>query len=196
MSNADQLNFKHVLIVGPVSKRGKGLASVLQTYLPDAKFSFLSHVHHLTRNQLDGLKADLMIIELSKNKSAIYKWYSKDGYGDSMPPAIFLGHPASINDAGYFYRAGASDYIEMRGLKRKRLLSALVVTSKMLEKPEVTVSSESHDNQDTTVARTVCLPADHQLPVLHSGPAAGRSRRNSGDRARRCRVDDRVGDAG
>ena len=133
MSN--KLDFKRVLIISPASSRCQVLAGVLQKYLQFPKFTFLDPVlDSLPDHQFDWLDIDLMMIDLSGNTRAIYQWYAKDSISHSMPPAIFLAHPASYNDAGSFYRAGASNYIELRGLKSGQLGRALHIIAKSKEK--------------------------------------------------------------
>lgn len=149
MDSDSKPGFKHILIISSVTKRCQGLAAALQKSLRELKFSYLNPVTDLLPDsQFDWSDIDLMIIDLSRNKSPIYDWYSSTENRAGMPPAIFMGHPASINDAGYFYRAGASDYLDMRGLKRARLIRSLAITSSMAEKRKAVPRNEQLEDKD------------------------------------------------
>jgi len=132
MSSIKQ-NFKHILLMSPVSKRSQGLARALQQFLDEPIFSYINpDVDALPDRLYSWSDIDLMMVDLSMDKVLIYQWYTEMGRRDFMPPVIFLAHPASYSDAGSFYRAGASNYLEFRGLKTSHLVRALTIAEKSL----------------------------------------------------------------
>ena len=141
---SDKLNFKHVLLMSSVSERSHGLARALQKYLHEPRFSYINpDVEALPDRLFNWWDIDLMMVDLSRNKAAIYKWYSEIGRSDYMPPVIFLAHPASYSNAGSFYRAGASDYLELKGLKNAHLRHSLAIVEKSMAEQQKQAVDES-----------------------------------------------------
>jgi len=147
MSN--KLDFERILIISPNSKRCQVLASALRKHLLRPEFTFLHPVvDSLPDHRFNWSDIDLMMVDLSGNKRAIYQWYSKNGISNYLAPAIFLANPASYSDAGSFYRAGASNYLELRGLKIGLLRHALsIVASSMEKKREAEPVIKQSNNQ-------------------------------------------------
>ena len=116
-----------------VTKRSQGLARAMQAYLSEPRFSYLNpDVEAYPDRLFSWSEIDLMMVDLSRDRAPIYKWYSEIGSREFMPPVIFLAHPASYNDAGAFYRAGASNYLELRGLKKSDLIRSLSIAAKSM----------------------------------------------------------------
>ena len=150
--SGNQLNFNHILLMSHVIKRSHGLARALQKYLQEPRFSYLNPGEDAFPDRLfNWWDIDLVIVDLSKDKASIYKWYSEIGRSEFMPPTIFLAHPASYSNAGSFYRAGASDYLELRGLKNAHLQRSLAIIAKSIaDRSQSTPESTSSVIQDTS----------------------------------------------
>lgn len=148
----NQLDFKRVLIISANPSHCQTLAGALQKHLRSPAFTFLDPVlDSLPDHQYDWMDIDLMLIDLSGNTRAIYQWYSRDNVGESMPPAIFLAHPASYTDAGSFYRAGASNYLELRSIKSVQIRRALsIAASSMIKKDEPRPATQQDDDQGSS----------------------------------------------
>jgi|GEM_PF-6239614 len=149
-----KLNFQHILFMSTATKRSQGLARAMQEYLREPRFSYLNpDVESYPDRLFSWSDIDLMMVDLSKNRAPIYKWYLDIGRRDFMPPVIFLAHPASYSDAGSFYRAGASNYLELRGLKKSDLIRSLSIAEKSMpehrqavyekQQPEPPVASDN-----------------------------------------------------
>jgi hypothetical protein len=171
MSN--KLAFKRVLIISAKSSHCQTLAGALQKHLQSPKFTFLDPVlDSLPDNQFDWLDIDLMMIDLSGHTRTIYQWYAKDSIGDSMPPAIFLAHPASYTDAGSFYRAGASNYLELHGLRSKQIRRALSIAERSINKKhEAQPPIKQPDNTDVS-ANPFSLNIDKMAEEVHPSQEA------------------------
>lgn len=132
MSGNDSLSFKHVLIVGSVIKYRRGLAEALLRHLNRPKFSVIDpQSRPLPEHLYDWSDIDLVFIDISKDKPSIRSWFFDYPAKDKIPPIIFIDNQATVDDAGDLVRAGAADYIDLRGLKRSRLTRALVIASAM-----------------------------------------------------------------
>jgi len=142
--SSDKLNFKHILLISSVTERSHGLARALQKYLHEPRFSYLNPgVEALPDRLFNWWDIDLMMVDLSRDRASIYKWYSEIGRSDYMPPVIFLAHPASYSNAGSFYRAGASDYLELKGLKNSHLRHSLAIVEKLMAELKKQAAHES-----------------------------------------------------
>lgn len=126
--------YKHILILSPRKVFQESLTDVLSRYFGKPEFTYMNQlVDQLPDEQFDWADIDLMLIDVSRHKRAIYKWYAQPGLSERLPPAIFMGYPAKFKDAGYFFRAGAVDYLDLDGLKKTQLIQSLVVVSMFVE---------------------------------------------------------------
>jgi DNA-binding NtrC family response regulator len=161
--SSDKLNFKHILLISSVTERSHGLARALQKYLHEPRFSYLNpDVEALPDRLFNWWDIDLMMVDLSRDKAAIYKWYSQIGHNDYMPPVIFLAHPASYSNAGSFYRAGASDYLELKGLKNAHLKRSLTLIEKLMAEQKRTVD-ESMPPEPQDASDNPTITSDEKL---------------------------------
>jgi len=159
-------DFKHILIISPRDVCCQGLADVLTKHLKEPKYTFLNQLTDtLPDKSFDWSDIDLMIIDLSRHKRAIYEWYSQDDYSDQVPPAIFLGHPAKFKDAGFFFRVGAADYLELKGLKTSRLLLSLTVVTAFIETRRKAESDEDV-REDSEKSLALNLLKTGEMPTL------------------------------
>jgi len=149
-------NIKRIMIICSERKRSRGLAGTLVKYLDTPRFSVLDPAtRKLPGTQFDWPGIDMLIIDLSADRSRIRNWYLQNPDIGKLAPAIFLDSNATIDEAGAFYRAGAIDYMALQGLKRKRLVRSLMIVSSARKKQEQGLLQ----GQPRAPAKTEVLPA-------------------------------------
>ena len=172
-------NFRHVLIIGSVIKYRRGLAVALLKHLQRPKFSALDpQTRPLPDAQFDWSDIDLVLIDISREKQAVRRWFFDYTDKQAMPPVLFIDSHATIDDAGDLIRAGAADYLDLRGLKRRRLARALVIAMTMAIEREAMAAGErfANDAEDTVVGMIQTIneeqPADPGKVFILDDPNA------------------------
>lgn len=137
IENLADCNFKHVLIIGSVLKYRRGLAMAMVRLLDQPRFSAMDpNKNGLPEHDYPWHEVDLVVVDMSENKSAIRSWYFDIVTQTPLPMVIFFDRSATIDDAGDMIRAGGSDYLDITRVSPKRLARALLIAANMrLERP-------------------------------------------------------------
>jgi len=150
-SKTNILTFRHVLIVGSIINYRRGLAEALLRHLEQPRFSAIDpQSRPLPGQDHDWSDIDLMFIDISDHKASMRSWFFDYTRKDSMPPAIFIDNKATIDDAGDLIRAGAADYIDLKGLKRRRLMRALVIASTLANRRTMAAPDGKYSDRDAS----------------------------------------------
>lgn len=155
----DKPDYKNILIISTREAFQKDLTYMLTKHLEGLKFTFLDlATDQLPDEHFDSSGVDLMLIDLTEHKRDIHDWFAPAGTSERLPPAIFFGSPAKFKDAGFFFRAGAADYLDLQGLDDTQLLQSLVAVSMWVKAKRSAAKGDSKPSEEIELLETGEIP--------------------------------------